>query len=152
MPTYLHNKHDRTMADSPASAPSTDALPGETPTQTKARLRRERLAAKSGASRLQKITALQGGPSKSLSELEKDVPGKRALISMSDSRLTASQSSPPRLQRLVQQHQIRRRSTYRSTTSNPPPSPVCPHPLLSRAPSRASSRQGHRHRTANKTP
>jgi hypothetical protein len=61
------------MADSPASA--TSALPGESPAQTKARLRRERLAAKSGASRLQQITSLQGGPPKPLSELEKDVPG-----------------------------------------------------------------------------
>jgi hypothetical protein len=61
------------MADSPSSA--TGALPGETPTQTKARLRRERLAAKSGASRLQQITALQGGPPKDLSEIQKDVPG-----------------------------------------------------------------------------
>jgi hypothetical protein len=60
------------MADSPAS---TTALPGESPAQTKARLRRERLAAKSGASRLQQITALQGGPPRALSELEKDVPG-----------------------------------------------------------------------------
>lgn len=50
------------MADSPA--------PGESPAQAKARLRRERLAAKSGASRLQQITALQGGPPKDLSEFE----------------------------------------------------------------------------------
>jgi hypothetical protein len=70
----------RSMADSPAPAPSTAALPGETPTQTKARLRRERLAAKSGASRLQQITALQGGPPKTLSELEKDVPGGCAVL------------------------------------------------------------------------
>lgn len=62
------------MAGSPA-ATSTGALPGETPTQTKARLRRERLAAKSGASRLQQITALQAGPVKDVSEFEKDVPG-----------------------------------------------------------------------------
>ncbi|CAN9436373.1 unnamed protein product [Alternaria sp. RS040] len=64
------------MADSPASANS--ALPGESPAQTKARLRRERLAAKSGASRLQQITALQGGPPKDLKEIEKDVPVKPA--------------------------------------------------------------------------
>lgn len=57
------------MADTTASAP------GESPAQTKARLRRERLAAKSGASRLQQITALQGGPPKDLSEFQKDVPG-----------------------------------------------------------------------------
>jgi hypothetical protein len=65
------------MADSPVSPapPGAAALPGETPTQTKARLRRERLAAKSGASRLQQITALQGGPVKHVSEFEKDVPG-----------------------------------------------------------------------------
>jgi hypothetical protein len=61
------------MADSPAS--TTSALPGESPAQTKARLRRERLAAKSGVSRLQQITALQGGPPKDVSEIEKDVPG-----------------------------------------------------------------------------
>ncbi|EMD69319.1 hypothetical protein COCSADRAFT_32061 [Bipolaris sorokiniana ND90Pr] len=66
------------MADSPASA--TGALPGESPAQTKARLRRERLAAKSGASRLQQITALQGGPPRDLSEVEKDVPVKPAPI------------------------------------------------------------------------
>ncbi|KAH7090758.1 hypothetical protein FB567DRAFT_546918 [Paraphoma chrysanthemicola] len=63
------------MADSPAAA---TAPPGESPAQTKARLRRERLAAKSGAQRLQQITALQGGPPKTLSELEKDVPAKPA--------------------------------------------------------------------------
>ncbi|KAJ4368794.1 hypothetical protein N0V83_005876 [Neocucurbitaria cava] len=62
------------MADSPASP--TGALPGESPAQTKARLRRERLANKSGASRLQQITALQGGPPKDVSEFEKDVPVK----------------------------------------------------------------------------
>lgn len=55
------------MADSPA--------PAESPAQAKARLRRERLAAKSGAGRLQKITALQGGPPKDIAEFEKDVPG-----------------------------------------------------------------------------
>jgi len=66
------------MADSPASA--TGALPGESPAQTKARLRRERLAAKSGASRLQQITALQGGPPRDLSEVEKDVPGAYSLV------------------------------------------------------------------------
>ncbi|CAN9366858.1 unnamed protein product [Alternaria alternata] len=64
------------MADSPASTNS--ALSGESPAQTKARLRRERLAAKSGASRLQQITALQGGPPKDLKEIEKDVPVKPA--------------------------------------------------------------------------
>ena len=60
------------MADAPAPAA---AAPAESPAQAKARLRRERLAAKSGASRLQQITALQGGPPKSLAELQKDVPG-----------------------------------------------------------------------------
>jgi type II secretory pathway pseudopilin PulG len=68
------------MADSPVSAASTGALPGESPAQTKARLRRERLAAKSGASRLQQITALQGGPPKDLSEIQKDVLGMSALV------------------------------------------------------------------------
>lgn len=56
-------------------ADTTGAQPGESPAQTKARLRRERLAAKSGASRLQQITQLQGGPPRDLSELQKDVPG-----------------------------------------------------------------------------
>jgi hypothetical protein len=62
------------MADASAASPGPAAA--ETPTQQKARLRRERLAAKSGgpASRLQKISALQGGPPKTLSEIEKDVP------------------------------------------------------------------------------
>lgn len=64
------------MASSPATS-ATGAVPGESPAQAKARLRRERLAAKSGASRLQQITALQGGPPRELSELEKDVPGMR---------------------------------------------------------------------------
>ena len=67
------------MADSPASASA--ALPGESPAQTKARLRRERLAAKSGASRLQQIQGLQGGPPKDLSEFVKDVPGSYSLFS-----------------------------------------------------------------------
>jgi hypothetical protein len=75
------------MADSPASTNS--ALPGESPAQTKARLRRERLAAKSGASRLQQITALQGGPPKDLKEIEKDVPGNHAPPS---SRLVSTNS------------------------------------------------------------
>lgn len=61
------------MADLPAA--TSGALPGESPAQAKARLRRERLAAKSGAARLQKITALQGGPAKDVSEFVKDVPG-----------------------------------------------------------------------------
>lgn len=61
------------MSDSPAAAAG--VVPGESPAQTKARLRRERLAAKSGASRLQQISALQGGPPKDISEIEKDVPG-----------------------------------------------------------------------------
>ncbi|KAL1647893.1 hypothetical protein SLS61_007161 [Didymella pomorum] len=58
------------MADSPTSPAPSD----ESPAQQKARLRRERLAAKSGASRLQQISALQGGPPKDLSEIQKDVP------------------------------------------------------------------------------
>ena len=61
------------MADSPA--PSSGHAVAETPAQEKARLRRERLAAKSGASRLQQISALQGGPPKDLSEIQKDLPG-----------------------------------------------------------------------------
>lgn len=60
------------MADTPASSPGPAGA--ETPAQQKARLRRERLAAKSGASRLQQISALQGGPPKSLSEIQKDLP------------------------------------------------------------------------------
>lgn len=62
-----------TMADSSTASP--EPAGAETPAQQKARLRRERLAAKSGAARLQQISALQGGPPKSLSEIEKDVPG-----------------------------------------------------------------------------
>jgi hypothetical protein len=69
--------HDNTMSDSPASA--TGAQPGESPAQYKARQRRERLAAKSGALRLQQIHKLQGGPPKDLSEILKDVPGKPQL-------------------------------------------------------------------------
>ncbi|KAH6618899.1 hypothetical protein C7974DRAFT_39147 [Boeremia exigua] len=60
------------MADSPIATPGSAGA--ETPAQQKARLRRERLAAKSGASRLQQISALQGGPPKDLSEIAKDVP------------------------------------------------------------------------------
>lgn len=60
------------MADSPspASPPA-----GESSAQEKARLRRERRAAKiqaGGASRLQAITSLQGGSHR---DVEKDVPG-----------------------------------------------------------------------------
>ncbi|KAJ4335562.1 hypothetical protein N0V95_008876 [Ascochyta clinopodiicola] len=62
------------MSDAPAASPGPAAA--ETPAQEKARLRRERLAAKSGASRLQKISALQGGPPKDLSEIQKDLPGR----------------------------------------------------------------------------
>jgi hypothetical protein len=61
------------MADLPPASPGPAAA--ETPAQEKARLRRERLAAKSGASRLQQISALQGGPPKDLSEIQKDLPG-----------------------------------------------------------------------------
>lgn len=74
------------MADSPAQ-------PGESPAQTKARLRRERLAAKSGASRLQQITALQGGPPKDLSEIQKDVPGVTSVLGVPDIVLTANDIS-----------------------------------------------------------
>ncbi|KAH8710079.1 hypothetical protein GQ44DRAFT_440910 [Phaeosphaeriaceae sp. PMI808] len=68
------------MAEPPATP--TDPLPGESPAQTKSRLRRERLAAKSGASRLQQITALQGGPPKDLSEFQKDVPANCIYIAV----------------------------------------------------------------------
>lgn len=63
------------MADSSAASPEPSGA--ETPAQQKARLRRERLAAKSGggAARLQAISALQGGPPKPLGEFEKDLPG-----------------------------------------------------------------------------
>ena len=61
------------MADLPAASPGPAGA--ETPAQEKARLRRERLAAKSGAARLQQISALQGGPPKDLSEIQKDLPG-----------------------------------------------------------------------------
>jgi hypothetical protein len=69
------------MADSPASPPPSAAA--ETPAQEKARLRRERLAAKlatGGATRLQQISALQGGPPKDLSEIQKDLPGALLLL------------------------------------------------------------------------
>lgn len=69
------------MADSPASPPPPVAA--ETPAQEKARLRRERLAAKlatGGATRLQQISALQGGPPKDLSEIQKDLPGTVLLL------------------------------------------------------------------------
>ena len=65
------------MADS--SAAPQDPAAGESPAQLKARLRRERLAAKSGASRLQQISALQGGPPKDLSEIQKGLPGMYGL-------------------------------------------------------------------------
>ncbi|KAF2130917.1 hypothetical protein P153DRAFT_336945 [Dothidotthia symphoricarpi CBS 119687] len=61
------------------TAPTTGEVPGESPAQKQSRLRRERRAAKlttGGASRLQQITALQGGPPRDLSELQKDVPVK----------------------------------------------------------------------------
>lgn len=61
-----------------SAAAATTPGPGESPAQKQARLRRERRAAKittGGASRLQQITALQGGPPRDLSELQKDVPG-----------------------------------------------------------------------------
>jgi hypothetical protein len=73
------------MADSPASPPPAAA---ETPAQEKARLRRERLAAKlatGGATRLQQISALQGGPPKDLSEIQKDLPGTIPLLHPIDS-------------------------------------------------------------------
>jgi hypothetical protein len=57
------------MAD-PSSA-TTGALPTESSAQKQARLRRERMAAKGGASRLQQITALQGG---SLRDVAQDAP------------------------------------------------------------------------------
>lgn len=61
------------MADSPATSQGPSGA--ETPAQQKARLRRERLAAKSGAARLQQISALQGGPPRDLSDIQKDLPG-----------------------------------------------------------------------------
>lgn len=54
----------------------------ESPAQQKARIRRERLAAKSGASRLQQISALQGGPPKDLSEIQKDLPGMYGFLAL----------------------------------------------------------------------
>jgi hypothetical protein len=62
-----------TMADSTAS--TTGAASAESPAQEKARLRRERRAAKiaaGGADRLQAISSLQGGSHR---DFEKDVPG-----------------------------------------------------------------------------
>jgi hypothetical protein len=160
-----HDLHtNNTMSDSPS--PSTEALPGETPGQTKSRLRRERLAAKSGASRLQQITALQGGPPKDLSEIEKDVPGmspvvppSRTLVSApttAGARLIASQSSRLFLlnslrRHLVRQHQIQTRSISRSTTISLFPSPVYRHLLPLKATSLASRCQG-KHQMPHKTP
>ncbi|KAL6710700.1 hypothetical protein ACN47E_007757 [Coniothyrium glycines] len=84
------------MADSSASASasasSTGASSAESPAQTKARLRRERLAAKSGASRLQQIQGLQGGPPKDISEFEKDVP---AQSTPTPSQLTRAATATP---------------------------------------------------------
>lgn len=61
------------MADSPAS--TTGGAAGESPAQQQARLRRERRAAKlqAGESRLQAITALQGGTHR---DVKKDLPTK----------------------------------------------------------------------------
>lgn len=67
------NYEEEIMADS--SSPPSQHAAAETPAQERARLRRERLAAKNGASRLQQISALQGGPPKDLSEIQKDLPG-----------------------------------------------------------------------------
>ena len=61
------------MADSTAS--TTGMASTESPAQEKARLRRERRAAKiaaGGADRLQAISSLQGGSHR---DFEKDVPG-----------------------------------------------------------------------------
>lgn len=61
------------MAD---DQPQSSSPAGESPAQEKARLRRERRAAKiqaGGATRLQAIASLQGGTS--LRNVEKDVPG-----------------------------------------------------------------------------
>lgn len=144
-----------TMADSPSAS---TGLPGESPAQTKARLRRERLAAKSGASRLQKITALQGGPPKSLSELEKDVPGRQSLCALQGlqcacpshmaPRLTACQSSlhlhhlSSRPRPLALPRQIQTRAIYPSITTSPPRSRAYLRPLLLMATPQACTRPG----------
>ncbi|XPS94805.1 hypothetical protein M3J09_004107 [Ascochyta lentis] len=80
------------MADTPAASPGPVAA--ETPAQEKARLRRERLAAKSGASRLQQISALQGGPPKDLSEIQKDVPVQPAPAPAPASRALSGTATP----------------------------------------------------------
>ncbi|KAH9875447.1 hypothetical protein J1614_004939 [Plenodomus biglobosus] len=90
------------MAD--ATTPASEALPGESPAQTKARLRRERLAKKSGASRLQQITALQGGPPKELSELEKDVPVKPATASQFTPAASGAATPDPDEEDISQHH------------------------------------------------
>ena len=128
------------MAESPTAVPGT--TPGESPAQAKARLRRERLAAKSGASRLQQITALQGGPPKDISEFLKDVPGTRSVLCL-DSRLSASKSSP-RLPRLERQRPTPKRSTYPSTTTPLLRNRACLRRLLSRAIRRARLAQPRR--------
>jgi hypothetical protein len=167
--TYTASRPAGSMADSPVSAASTGALPGESPAQTKARLRRERLAAKSGASRLAQISSLQGGPPKELSEFEKDVPSMSCLVlsqlcnlclqlsrisfahglppssaSSRELRLTASQSSlclPPNSHPpcLARRRQTQKRSTYRSTTTRQPPNRDCRLPLPLMPTSRAPS-------------
>lgn len=67
------------MSDPSASA--SGSAPAESPAQEKARLRRERRAAKiaDGESRLRAITALQGGSHR---DVAKDVPGTTTVISL----------------------------------------------------------------------
>jgi hypothetical protein len=72
------------MADT--SAATTGAVPGESPAQKQARLRRERRAAKlqDGENRLQAITALQGGPTHR--DVKKDLPGMLLLFLFASGR------------------------------------------------------------------
>ncbi|CBX93551.1 hypothetical protein LEMA_P044520.1 [Plenodomus lingam JN3] len=91
------------MAD--AAMPVNAAASGESPAQLKARLRRERLASKSsGASRLQKITALQGGPPRALSEVEKDVPVKPSTPSQFNPAAASGTATPDPEEEDISQH------------------------------------------------
>lgn len=127
-----------TMADLSASA--TGAATAESPAQKQARLRRERRAAKlaDGESRLQAITALQGGTHR---DLKRDLPREYqpptgGFPDSTPLTLTAAQRSPPppsRKHPLSQALQlpIRTRLILVNIITNPKHSHVCPRPLHS---------------------
>lgn len=78
LPPSLRQKHhfaSQTLAMDDSASSATGSIAAESPAQEKARLRRERRAAKiagGGVSRLQAISSLQGGSHR---DIEKDVPG-----------------------------------------------------------------------------